>query len=55
MLTSATRGEMLTPNPRGWGQLPNPNECNSTLQALLGVLTPTLILTYTNVLWWYGI
>ena len=18
-------------NPRGWGQLPNPNECNSTL------------------------
>ena len=19
------------PNPRGWGQLPNPNECNSTI------------------------
>ena len=45
------------PNPRRGGQLPNPNECNSTLTKVLlpGVLTPTLILTYINVLWWYGI
>ena len=46
MLTSATRGEMLTPNP---------NECNSTLTSITGVLTPTMILTYIDVFWWYGI
>ena len=31
------------PNPRGGGQLPNPNECNSTLTSELGVFTATYI------------
>ena len=28
----------LDPNPRGGGQLPNPNECNSTLTSVTGGL-----------------
>ena len=31
------------PNPRGGGQLPNPNECNSTLTSVLGVFTAIYI------------
>ena len=31
------------PDPRGGGQLPNPNECNSTLTSGTRVFTPTVI------------
>ena len=30
------------PNPRGGGQLPDPNECNSTLKSGTRVFTPAL-------------
>ena len=43
------------PNPSGGGQLPNPNECNSTLTSIAGGTYPHSILTYIDVLWWYGI
>ena len=39
------------PNPRGGGQLPNPNECNSTLTSeTSGGAAPT----YTIYIYWGG-
>ena len=68
MLTSATRGEMLTPNPnecnstltsatRGEMLTPNPNECNSTLSSVTGGTYPhpdTYIYKCSLVVWNLG-
>ena len=45
------------PNPRGWGQLPNPTECNSTLSSVTGGTYPhpdTYIYKCSLVVWDLG-
>ena len=45
------------PNPRGWDQLPNPTECNTTLSSVTGGTYPhpdTYIYKCSLVVWNLG-